>query len=157
MNRCRILDRVVGLSAAPEVAEGRAKSNGEDHIGPPYCKRILTVEGINADSVGPRDHVFFFQKPLCRYGNDRSALRIRARFSDRVSCNNSSQMSTHSASSVGIAALKHDSVSDEDFKSVWKLPSTPLSSTCFTLIAASLKAMLVSENVLMCWHAFTIS
>ena len=62
----------IGVSAVSEVSEERATSNGEDHVGPPYCKRILTVEGINGDSVGPRDHVFFFQKPLCRNGNDRS-------------------------------------------------------------------------------------
>lgn len=49
------------MSAVSEVAEERAQSNGQDHLGFSNCESILTFEGMNDDPSSLRDDVLLFK------------------------------------------------------------------------------------------------
>ena len=54
------------MSVASEVAEERAQSNGEDHMGFSICESILTTKGMNDDPSSLRDDVLLFKSHSVR-------------------------------------------------------------------------------------------
>ena len=56
----------VGVGAASEIAEERAQSNGQDHMGFSICESMLTFEGIYDDPSSLRNDVLLFKSHSVR-------------------------------------------------------------------------------------------